>query len=57
MPSNFLLLDIAKAIDRYIQARSAEQAGSKEKLDPRLQSTIEGIFGRCIAEGEFKQVC
>ncbi len=47
---------IAKAIDRYIEARSAEQSGSKEKMDPRLQSTIEGIFSRCVAEGEFKQV-
>ena len=46
---------IAKAIDRYIQARIAEQAGT-EKIDPRLQATIEGIFQRCISEGEYKQV-
>ena len=31
---------------------------SKEKIDPRLQSTIEGIFNQCKAEpeGEYKQV-
>ncbi|KAH9487038.1 26S proteasome non-ATPase regulatory subunit 1-like protein B [Psilocybe cubensis] len=46
---------VSKAIDRYIQARSAEQSGSKEKIDPLLQATVEGIFNRCIGEGEFKQ--
>jgi 26S proteasome regulatory subunit N2 len=46
----------AKAIDRYIQSRIVEQSSSKEKIDPRLQDTIEGIFNRCIAEGEYKQV-
>lgn len=50
------LFSAAKAIDRYIQARTVEQSSSKEKIDPRLQSTIEGIFNRCIAEGEYKQV-
>ncbi|KAH9937189.1 26S proteasome regulatory complex non-ATPase subcomplex Rpn2/Psmd1 subunit [Fomitopsis serialis] len=45
---------ISKAIDRYISARSAEQAG-EEKVDPRLQGIIEGIFTRCISDGEFKQ--
>jgi len=52
-----LNISTAKAIDRYVQARSDEQSGSKEKIDSRLQTTIEGIFNRCIAEGEFKQVC
>ncbi|KAJ3516366.1 hypothetical protein NLJ89_g1157 [Agrocybe chaxingu] len=46
---------VSKAIDRYIAVRSVEQASSKDKIDPRLQSTIEGIFGRCISEGEYKQ--
>ncbi|KAH6917463.1 26S proteasome subunit RPN2a [Coprinopsis sp. MPI-PUGE-AT-0042] len=46
---------VSKAIDRYIQVRSEEQANSKEKIDPRLQTIIEGIFDRCISEGEFKQ--
>ncbi|CAA7258713.1 unnamed protein product [Cyclocybe aegerita] len=46
---------VSKAIDRYIAVRSVEHAGSKDKIDPRLQFTIEGIFGRCISEGEFKQ--
>jgi hypothetical protein len=50
------LFSAAKAIDRYIQTRTVEQSSSKEKIDPRLQSTIEGIFNRCIAEGEYKQV-
>lgn len=45
----------AKAIDRYIAARSAEQAGEGE-IDPRLQGIIEGIFRRCLADGEYKQV-
>ncbi len=48
---------IAKAIDRYIQLRTAEQTGSKaEAVDPRLQNIIEGIFSRCIEDGEYKQV-
>ncbi|EFI28601.1 26S proteasome subunit RPN2a [Coprinopsis cinerea okayama7 len=46
---------VSKAIDRYIQVRTEEAAGSKEKIDPRLQAIIEGIFDRCISEGEFKQ--
>ncbi|KAF4623012.1 hypothetical protein D9613_001708 [Agrocybe pediades] len=46
---------VSKAIDRYVQARSDEQSGSKEKIDSRLQTMIEGIFNRCISEGEFKQ--
>lgn len=53
---DFQFLLAAKAIDRYIQTQTAEQSGSKEKIDPRLQATIEGIFNRCIAEGEYKQV-
>ena len=45
---------IAKAIDRYIQGRLADQ--TEGKIDSRLQGIIEGIFRRCIAEGEYKQV-
>ncbi|KAK0245602.1 armadillo-type protein [Armillaria nabsnona] len=47
---------VSKAIDRYIQLRTEEQSTSKpEKIDPRLQDIIEGIFSRCIEDGEFKQ--
>jgi hypothetical protein len=46
---------IAKAIDRYIQLESEDTIG-KGKIDPRLQKIIEGIFRRCIKEGEYKQV-
>lgn len=42
----------AKAIDRYIEARSLR----KEDVDMRLQNIIEGIFKRCIDDGEHKQV-
>ncbi|TFK57040.1 26S proteasome regulatory complex non-ATPase subcomplex Rpn2/Psmd1 subunit [Heliocybe sulcata] len=42
---------VSKAIDRYIQARSE----STDKIDPRLGTIIEGIFKRCIEEGEYKQ--
>ncbi|KZT05866.1 26S proteasome regulatory complex non-ATPase subcomplex Rpn2/Psmd1 subunit [Laetiporus sulphureus 93-53] len=45
---------ISKAIDRYIKARTDEQAGGR-KIDPKLQNIIEGIFRRCIADGEYKQ--
>ncbi|TFY64407.1 hypothetical protein EVJ58_g2635 [Rhodofomes roseus] len=45
---------ISKAIDRYISQRLAEQAG-EGKVDPKLQSIIEGIFTRCISDGELKQ--
>ncbi|KAF9022936.1 26S proteasome regulatory complex non-ATPase subcomplex Rpn2/Psmd1 subunit [Hymenopellis radicata] len=47
---------VSKAIDRYIQLRTAEKLGSKvEAVDPRLQNIIEGIFSRCIEDGEYKQ--
>jgi hypothetical protein len=46
----------AKAIDRYIQLRIDEQSGKKETIDFRLQGIIEGIFNRCIEDGEYKQV-
>ncbi|EPQ60600.1 26S proteasome regulatory complex, non-ATPase subcomplex, Rpn2/Psmd1 subunit [Gloeophyllum trabeum ATCC 11539] len=46
---------VSKAIDRYIQARAEQQAGSSDKLDPRLNTIIESIFKRCIDEGEYKQ--
>ncbi|KAI0361309.1 26S proteasome regulatory complex non-ATPase subcomplex Rpn2/Psmd1 subunit [Trametes cingulata] len=45
---------VSKAIDRYIQSRTAEQAGDG-KVDPRLQGIIEGIFRRCIEDGEYRQ--
>ncbi|KAI8980724.1 26S proteasome regulatory complex non-ATPase subcomplex Rpn2/Psmd1 subunit [Trametes punicea] len=45
---------VSKAIDRYIQSRTAEQAG-EGKIDPRLQGIVEGIFRRCIEDGEFRQ--
>ncbi|KAI0721359.1 26S proteasome regulatory complex non-ATPase subcomplex Rpn2/Psmd1 subunit [Cerioporus squamosus] len=44
---------VSKAIDRYIQSRLKEQA--EGKIDSRLQGIIEGIFRRCIADGEYKQ--
>ena len=44
----------AKAIDRYVGARSKEEA-SGEKIDPKLQGIIEGLLRRCISEGEYKQ--
>ena len=50
-----LLRRAAKAIDRYVQARAPEQSGA-EKIDPKLQNIIEGIFRTCIADGEYKQV-
>lgn len=46
----------AKAIDRYVELRSDESAGSSAKIDTRLQNIIEGIFKRCIEDGEHKQV-
>ena len=47
----------AKAVDRYIELRTAEDSGTSiEKLDPRLQDIIESIFTRCIDDGEYKQV-
>ncbi|KAH9846819.1 26S proteasome regulatory complex non-ATPase subcomplex Rpn2/Psmd1 subunit [Lenzites betulinus] len=45
---------VSKAIDRYIKSRAAEQAG-EGKIDSRLQGIIEGIFRRCIEDGEFRQ--
>ncbi|KAH9944140.1 D-isomer specific 2-hydroxyacid dehydrogenase [Epithele typhae] len=44
---------VSKAIDRYISSRNAEQ--SEGRIDPRLQGIIEGIFGRCIEDGEYRQ--
>ena len=44
----------AKALDRYVEARSKAKAG--EEIDSKLQGIIEGIFRRCIKDGEYKQV-
>ena len=53
--ADLLMYDrIAKAIDRYIESRSAEALS--EKIDSRFQDIIEGIFKRCIEDGEHKQV-
>ncbi|KAH9947935.1 D-isomer specific 2-hydroxyacid dehydrogenase [Amylocystis lapponica] len=46
---------ISKAIDRYIKARAPEQSGAEGKIDPKLQNIIEGIFRRCVDDGEYKQ--
>ncbi|KAG8936517.1 proteasome regulatory particle base subunit [Tulasnella sp. 418] len=47
---------VSKAIDRYIQFRTNEESGvSTETIDSGLQDIIEGIFERCIQDGEFKQ--
>lgn len=66
MPVSFLcgrlngaryLVRSAKAIDRYVELRTAEESGGlTEKMDPRLQDIIESIFTRCIDDGEYKQV-
>lgn len=45
---------IAKALDRYVEARSKAKPG--ENIDSKLQSIIEGILRRCIKDGEYKQV-
>lgn len=44
----------AKALDRYVEARSKSKLG--EDIDSKLQHIIEGIFRRCIKDGEYKQV-
>lgn len=44
----------ARAIDRYIQARTDDASSSKS--NPRLDNIIENIFKRCIDDGEHKQV-
>ncbi|CAL1695273.1 unnamed protein product [Somion occarium] len=46
---------ISKAIDRYVAARREEQTEGGGKVDPKLQNVIEGIFRRCIQDGEYKQ--
>ena len=33
-----------------------EQTEGGAKVDPKLQSVVEGIFRRCIQDGEYKQV-
>jgi 26S proteasome regulatory subunit N2 len=47
----------AKAIDRYIHLRADAQPNGTPEIDPRLSAIIETIFNRCIADGEYKQVC
>ncbi|KAL5495465.1 RPN2 [Sanghuangporus weigelae] len=44
---------VSKAIDRYVELRSDE--ASAKKIDLRLQDIVEGIFKRCIEDGEHKQ--
>lgn len=48
---------VSKAIDRYIELRAGEEAGdASNKIDPRLNTIIEGIFQNCLDDGEHKQV-
>ncbi|KAF8331501.1 26S proteasome regulatory complex, non-ATPase subcomplex, Rpn2/Psmd1 subunit [Cantharellus anzutake] len=47
---------VSKAIDRYIDIRASEESGATYvKIDPRLAGIIEGIFNKCIEDGEHKQ--
>jgi 26S proteasome regulatory subunit N2 len=46
---------VAKALDRYVEARG--KAKVPTDIDNKLQGIIEGIFRRCIRDGEYKQVC
>ncbi|KAI0814897.1 26S proteasome regulatory complex non-ATPase subcomplex Rpn2/Psmd1 subunit [Irpex lacteus] len=44
---------ISKALDRYVEARG--KAAVPSDIDAKLQGIIEGIFRRCIRDGEYKQ--
>ncbi|KIL70943.1 hypothetical protein M378DRAFT_183492 [Amanita muscaria Koide BX008] len=46
----FIETVVSKAIDRYV-----DLAKTGQKVDLRLKGIIEGIFARCISEGEYKQ--
>ncbi|TCD63328.1 proteasome regulatory particle base subunit [Steccherinum ochraceum] len=46
---------ISKAIDRYVSARAQEKTEGEGKIDPKLLIIIEGIFRKCIRDGEYKQ--
>ncbi|EJD55629.1 26S proteasome regulatory complex, non-ATPase subcomplex, Rpn2/Psmd1 subunit [Auricularia subglabra TFB-10046 SS5] len=51
--AEFIETVVSKAIDRYITVRGED--GKEDKLDPRLRDMIEGIFNRCLEDGEYKQ--
>ncbi|KAI5122570.1 hypothetical protein M0805_004787 [Coniferiporia weirii] len=46
---------VSKAIDKYVELRSDETSSASKRIDSRLQDIIEGIFRRCIEDGEHKQ--
>ncbi|KAF8293629.1 26S proteasome regulatory complex non-ATPase subcomplex Rpn2 Psmd1 subunit [Clavulina sp. PMI_390] len=47
---------VSRAMDRYIDLRGQGEAGdASNKIDPRLNAIIEGIFQNCLEEGEHKQ--
>ncbi|KZV92476.1 26S proteasome regulatory complex, non-ATPase subcomplex, Rpn2/Psmd1 subunit [Exidia glandulosa HHB12029] len=51
--AEFIETIVSKAIDRYITVRADD--AKDDKIDPRLKTMIEGIFTRCLEDGEYKQ--
>jgi 26S proteasome regulatory subunit N2 len=56
LPAFPIYLFLAKAIDHYILVRNEQEGANKDKVDPKLQFIIEGIFDRCVQQREYKQV-
>ncbi|KAJ3341759.1 proteasome regulatory particle base subunit [Gonapodya sp. JEL0774] len=45
----------ARALDKYIELRTKKFEDSSIVVDPRLESIVNGMFGRCYDDGEWKQ--
>ncbi|KXS20828.1 26S proteasome regulatory complex, non-ATPase subcomplex, Rpn2/Psmd1 subunit [Gonapodya prolifera JEL478] len=45
----------ARALDKYIELRIQQYDDASVSVDPRLESIVNGMFGRCHEDGEWKQ--
>ena len=57
-PSQYVFTILSKVIDKYIAERLDRYNAStddKGPIDPRLESIVESMFGRCFSEGNIRQ--
>ncbi|XP_042487492.1 26S proteasome non-ATPase regulatory subunit 1 homolog A-like, partial [Macadamia integrifolia] len=55
--SDYVHTLLAKAIDEYasLKCKAAESSEYAEKVDPRLEATVERMLDKCISDGKYQQ--
>ncbi|XP_043704491.1 26S proteasome non-ATPase regulatory subunit 1 homolog A-like [Telopea speciosissima] len=55
--SDYVHTLLAKAIDEYasLKSKAAESSENAEKVDPRLEATVERMLDKCISDGKYQQ--